>query len=47
VEAEFDIHDLDLKNFFEENDLDVEEVLLLREKSLRWVNRAPSSTTRR
>ncbi|HYV94056.1 MAG TPA: DNA repair protein RecN [Chitinophagales bacterium] len=47
VEAEFDIHELDLKTFFEENDLDAEDVLTLRReissagKSRAFINDTP------
>lgn len=47
VEAEFDVHDLDLKSFFEENDLDPDSVLMLRReisaagKSRAFVNDTP------
>ena len=47
VEAEFDIHDLDLKIFFEEHDLDADEVLVLRReisaagKSRAFINDTP------
>ena len=47
VEAEFDVHDLDLKNFFEENDLDRDDMLMLRReisaagKSRAFINDTP------